>query len=222
MERIPSKKGRKFWGEPWWEPLHSAAASYTPDQAQAYKSLVKAYTALIPCHQCRDHFRQNLIKYPIDRYLKNNVELLFWTYIIHDAVNQTHNIHRPDDTPKVSPPFEQVRVKYMRPQNWEKSWWFVLHSAAASYEEDHADDYISLVYAYTILLPKQTREQFKRAIAKAPVERYLRNNQELFFWSYLIFDMVTRTSPTIKLVPYEDVRRYYFMGLGEECKACNL
>lgn len=218
------KKGKKFWGESWWVVLHSAAAGYTLDKAPYYRLLISSYTGLIPCQQCRDHFKENLQKYPVEKYLRSNEDLLFWTYIVHDAVNQSHNVTKPQDRPKFSPPFEEIRRIYLNPsRGWEAEWWFVLHSAAAAYSPEHTEDYINLVKSYTGLMPEAERRLFVDQLAKTPLTRYLRNNQELFFWSYVMFDEVSKTRDKgFRATSYVDVRRYYFMGLGEECKACNM
>src|SRR5437868_7458920 len=79
MEHLPPKKGRKFWGESWWDGLHSGAAFYTPEHAEDYRSLVQGYKSNIPCKQCRSHFSQNLLKYPLEAYLGNPRNLLLWS-----------------------------------------------------------------------------------------------------------------------------------------------
>lgn len=56
----------------------------------------------------------NLKKYPIDKYLCNNHDLFFWTYVLHDAVNQEHNHLKPDEPPKFSPPFDDVKDFYFK------------------------------------------------------------------------------------------------------------
>ena len=215
---VPLKKGRKFWGEPWWDVLHSGAASYTPDHAQDYLLLVQGYKGNIPCKRCRLHFAQNLINYPIESYLVSAKKLLLWTYIIHDAVNQAHT----DESPKLSPSFSSVVEKYAR-GDWDKSWKFVLHSAAVAYVPDHANDYRLLVKSFGGLIPSPTtRVRFNQALEKCPVEPYLRNNHDLFFWSYLVGNMMLGIQPENGASPqYESVKRYYFSGLGEECKTCD-
>lgn len=220
MERLPSKKGRKFWGESWWDGLHSAAAFYTPDHAEDYLLLLQGYKGCIPCGQCRIHFGQNLIKFPIEPYLIGNKELLFWTYIIHDSVNQSHNAHRQEEPLKISPSFPQIAEKYIisPPEKWDEAWCFILHSAAVVYIPDHANDYVKLVKSCIGLLPSKTsRVRFSQALEKCPVESYLRNNHDLFFWSYVICGMFLKSTKS----PYQDVKRYYYSGLGEECKTCD-
>jgi len=223
MEQLPSKRGRKFWGEHWWDVLHSAAAFYSPELEEDFRLLVQGYKGNIVCKECKAHFIQNLARYPIDPYLDQSSKLLFWTYIIHDSVNQFHNSHRPNEPPKKSPPFSSIVEKYAKssPDHWDKSWRFVLHTAAAVYTSDRAIDYTFLVKSFTKLIPSvATRVRFSQAVEETPVEPYLRNNHDLFFWSYVISNKMIKTSGV--MVPFVDVKRYYFAGLGEECKTCNM
>ena len=220
MERSPDKKGKRFWGEKWWDVLHSGAAFYTPDHSHDYLLLLQGYKGMIPCRQCRHHFSQNLVKYPIEPYLENNKKLLLWTYIVHDSVNQAHNSHNPSEPPKASPPFSQIVEKYTSsPDRWMGSWRFVLHSAAASYTPSQAEDYIKLVKSYTGLIPsKVQRVKFDQTLERVPVETYLRSNQDLFFWTYIVCCVLA--SPNGSVPAYIDVKKYYYSGLGEECKSC--
>ena len=220
MERLPVKKGKKFWGEMWWDVLHSAAAFYTQDRANEFRLLIQGYKGNIPCKQCKVHFIQNLANHPIEPYLADAGKLLFWTYIMHDTVNQIHNSHRLEDPPKISPPFPKIVEKYtITPsEHWDTAWKFVLHTAAVVYTPEKADDYILLVKSFKGLIPSITsRVRFNQALEKVPVEPYSRNNHDVFFWSYVIANMVKPSS----MLPYADTKRYYFAGLDEECETCN-
>lgn len=215
-----SNKGKKFWGEHWWAVLHSGTVSYNPKQPESYPYLIDAYKGLLPCPHCRDHFKQVLAQYPVEDYLGNSHQLLFWSYLVHDLVNKEQNMNKPANPQKISPPFKDVLSIYTSRTNWNEHWWFVLHSAAAAYSPEQADSYLALIKACLMLMPK--RRNLKKILGNLPVERYLRNNQELFFWSYAAHDMERRSTKSKPLQAYIDFRRYYFSGLGEECKSCNL
>jgi hypothetical protein len=109
-------KGRKFWGPKFWDVIHILCSTYEPSQAQALKSFIVGLTLLLPCPTCREHLKENLKKYPIDGYLRNNHDTFFWSYMIHDAVNQQCNsrIHSEDgeDVEKISPPFDEIKRYY--------------------------------------------------------------------------------------------------------------
>jgi hypothetical protein len=108
------KRGRDFWGPSEWTSLHTKAAVYKPEKAQAFKNYINALPDLLPCEECGRHLAANLKKYPVDNYLGNNHDLFFWTYILHDAVNQQHNTYKPDEPKKYSPEFEKVKRFYFK------------------------------------------------------------------------------------------------------------
>ena len=239
MERQPSKKGKKFWGEQWWDGLHSGAAFYTPEHEKDFRLLIQGYKGNTPCKQCRMHFAQNLIKFPVDPYLTDSKKLLLWSYIVHDSVNQSHNSHiaGTGEPPKIYPQFHDVMKKYttLPPETWDKSWRFILHSAAVVYTPESANDYVCLVKAFTGLIPSvASRVKFVQALEECPLAPYLRNNHDLFFWSYTVCSLMMKRAPVNASrlsktafgpetsTSYEDVKRYYFAGLGEDCKTCDV
>lgn len=112
-KEIP-KRGRDFWGPSEWTALHAKAAAYKPEKAAAFKAYVHALAELLPCEECGKHFAENLKKYPVENYLRNNHDLFYWSYIIHDSVNQQHNIYKPKEPKKYSPPFDKVKQFYFK------------------------------------------------------------------------------------------------------------
>ncbi len=108
------KKGRNFWGPPEWISLHTKAAAYKREKAKAFVSYVYCLAELLACDECGGHFLENLKKYPVENYLENNHTLFFWSYLIHDAVNQQINNAKPNEKKKISPPFDSVKAYYFR------------------------------------------------------------------------------------------------------------
>ena len=109
-----ARTGRAFWGEPIWTTLHTLAAAYAPDQAAAFKLFVSTLPILLPCDICRAHLAQNLKKYPLVDYLADRNSLFFWTYLIHDAVNQQITLERPTEPAKRSPDYETIKHFYFK------------------------------------------------------------------------------------------------------------
>ena len=109
---MQTKKGKDFWGDPYWTTLHSSAAAYKPSREGAFRNLVHSYTELLPCDDCMQKFKINIAKLPMDSYMRNNHDLFFWTYAIHDMVNLDHNHDNPHAPPKKSPPFPEVKQFY--------------------------------------------------------------------------------------------------------------
>jgi len=101
-------KGRDFWGPPLWTSIHILAATLRPENAEAFKSFLESLTVLLPCEKCKVNLKAKLIAYPPDPYLTNNHDAFFYTYFIHDLVNE----HVSDYHPKESPDFDEVKNFY--------------------------------------------------------------------------------------------------------------
>ena len=110
-----TKKGKDFWGEPVWITIHSFAAVYKQENASSFKAFMNSLPNLLPCEACRQHLSQHLKRFPMDKYLSNNHDLFYWTYLIHNEVNKEHNKHAAQGVAlKTSPPYDDVKNKYFK------------------------------------------------------------------------------------------------------------
>lgn len=112
MSSRQGKKGKDFWGEPAWILIHSIATTYQPEKAQAFKKFMEALSELLPCEVCQQNLKHKLQTTPPDQYLKNNHDCFFWTYMIHDLVNQSSNKDPRAGTPRQSPQYDDVKRLY--------------------------------------------------------------------------------------------------------------
>jgi hypothetical protein len=112
-----TKSGKSFWGPPFWDVIHLAAAGYdgTSSYREGFIQLLSAYTKILPCKECRAHLIENLKNKPIGEFMVDNHTLFYWTYILHDTVNQQHNTHKPSEPRKTSPNYDMVKAKYFLP-----------------------------------------------------------------------------------------------------------
>ena len=94
----------KFWGPHTWCLIHSMATTYEPQNKKAFKDLIENLTKTLPCKKCRENLKRHLQELPVEPYLKNNQDLLLWTYLLHDIVNK--------ELGKKSPPFDTVQRYY--------------------------------------------------------------------------------------------------------------
>ncbi|ADB04082.1 disulfide oxidoreductase [Cannes 8 virus] len=98
-------ENKEFWGPCLWRTIHSFAATYTPQQSQAFMNFISGLQSLIPCVSCRANFKKNLAELPPLRgYLDSREKAFYWTYLLHDKVNK--------ELGKKSPPFQKVREVY--------------------------------------------------------------------------------------------------------------
>jgi len=104
---------KDFIGPPTWTVLHSFAAAYTSDQRKVFRGFIKSLGKLFPCSICRSNWKKKLEILPLEPYLGNNNDLFFWTYCIHDMVNEAITDSDPSN-PKSSPPYDQVKFSYFQ------------------------------------------------------------------------------------------------------------
>ena len=105
--------GKKFWGPPLWMTIHTLAATLRPENAETFETFLWTISDLIPCDYCRVNLKNKLKLYPPGAYLTNNHDAFFYTYFIHDLVNQHVSDKNPMD-PKTSPPFDDIKAYYFR------------------------------------------------------------------------------------------------------------
>ena len=79
----------KVWGSHAWIFLHTITLNY-PDEPtkfdkENYKNFFENLSHVIPCEVCKDHYKQNIKKYPIQ--LESKETLTRWLHKIHNIVN---------------------------------------------------------------------------------------------------------------------------------------
>lgn len=107
------KTGKDFWGGPTWTVIHTFAATLKPEDAEAFKAFLWSLTRLLPCEVCRKNLIKKLTDHPPDPYLTNNHDAFFYSYFIHDLVNQHITKYHPE-SPKISPPYDEIKAYYFR------------------------------------------------------------------------------------------------------------
>ncbi len=85
-----------IWGPHGWKFMHFIAMAYplepTDIEKENYKNFFTSLGDVLPCKMCSEHYKKNLLKYPLtDKVLENKVNLTFWTIDIHNEVNAINN-----------------------------------------------------------------------------------------------------------------------------------
>jgi hypothetical protein len=89
LQNIDPKK----WGKYYWKMLEYICFSYPDNPSQEDKQNIiiffNSLSNVLPCQKCRNHFKLNLQKYPLDvnTVLNNKHNLLTWLLTIHNEVN---------------------------------------------------------------------------------------------------------------------------------------
>ena len=106
--------------------------------------------------------------------------------------------------------------------------WDVLHTFGAAYTPDKYLDAVAFVKSLGALFPcAHCRENFKKKLVKYPIENYLKNNHDFFFWTYLVHDDVNKSynehhpdKPQKYSPPFDKVKDWYWQVVSDECKEC--
>ena len=71
------------WGKHMWYTIHYVALGYpenpTHEDVNTYYSFYRDLYKVIPCPNCREHYKENFGKLDINRYLISRKSLFEWT-----------------------------------------------------------------------------------------------------------------------------------------------
>jgi hypothetical protein len=109
-EELPH--GISLYGPALWRLLHSYATTYHPRQKNTFIMLMKNSIELMPCGQCKVEAVKELNNLIKSDALENNLKLFKWMYDYHDRINKYVNESFPYATPKISPPYENIKKMY--------------------------------------------------------------------------------------------------------------
>ena len=109
-----SNNPKDFWGPCIWKTIHILGATLEPKNASYFKEFLWLLTKLIPCEVCRQNLAQKLTNHPPDKYLTNNYDSFFYTYLLHDLANQHIVKYTKGKVMKKSPPYEEVKNYYFK------------------------------------------------------------------------------------------------------------
>lgn len=82
-----------IWGSHVWFFLDSLCISYsnTPTEKEKiyYKNFFIAVGEILPCHHCREHYKEYIKSYPLDEeILKSKKNLINWVLKLHNKINK--------------------------------------------------------------------------------------------------------------------------------------
>lgn len=106
--------------------------------------------------------------------------------------------------------------------------WSTIHSFAAGYTPDKAECFKKFITCTFMLFPcDECRGHAFENLRTLPLDNYLANNHDLFYWTYIFHDTVNQQwnkrnpDKPMKISPnYDDIKNYYFSALESDCSAC--
>ena len=81
------------WGPSMWHTLHVISFNYpiypTKKQKKNYLNFFLSLEHILPCKYCRENFKKNIKKVPLNmKTMKNRHTLSKWLYLLHEEVNR--------------------------------------------------------------------------------------------------------------------------------------
>jgi len=106
----------EIWGPYLWKSIHFIALGYPKNPCIQDKLDFKEFFInlhkVIPCFSCAKNYKRHLDELPpIDNYLKSNMTLFEWTWMLHNIVNK--------ELGKRELSFKDAIKLYMKP--WKES-----------------------------------------------------------------------------------------------------
>ena len=99
-------------------------------------------------------------------------------------------------------------------QVWAPSTWTVIHSYPTTYNNKDTKKTKRLLSLILLLLCcMDCRKNAVKEIKKIPIDKYLKNNESLFLWSWTLHDSVNRRLEK-QGRPYQEAKDWYFSRIG--------
>lgn len=210
---------KNFWGPSVWRSIHYTSAGYNPANSFSMKQFINSLPYLLPCEVCQKHLRTNLKNLPLTpEYLNSSTNMFYWSYLLHDTVNQQLRKYRPS--------YQAVAPSYFHgavdTHIWGPDMWKMIHSFAASYKPStiNAQAFRQFIYSLPGLLNCQNcKNRMLNVLQILPLDNeHLQHTKKLFLWTYQLHNIINeqlgKYSPN-----YEKVVNFYFNK--KVCKDCN-
>jgi len=123
----------KVWGPPGWLFFHCIAFGYPntidvmnpsdSEKKRFYKTFYNTIGKVFPCKYCRESYDKFILEIPIDNFLGNRRDLCYWTYLIHNKVNEKLGVAQCDipTFEEVINTYEQFRAKCKKTSDKERN-----------------------------------------------------------------------------------------------------
>jgi hypothetical protein len=209
------KTGKDCWGKKYWFLAH--LVDFGPGGYNLTQRLLKAYTFLLPCEECKNHLRENL------RYIPDFLaEPGRFSYGFHDTVNKQiysqtvkkaekmknypRNLNFPSIQKdlKESPDFSVVESYFRgvledpRSKEVQDRVWVVVHTAAYSLVDPSQEEIKAFKTLLEIVKPYLDLEGMKEFELS---DIYFGSRESLLYWTYKI--RYPKSSPAIEYVEYQ-------------------
>ena len=102
------------WGPSGWNLFHNVAIGYKPtrENKARYRAFYESFKQILPCKYCRQSYSTFFDATPIDRFLVSSEQLFYWTYLMHNKVNDKLRKQGFLTTP--NPSYQEIKKQYQK------------------------------------------------------------------------------------------------------------
>lgn len=84
----------EIWGKHMWNAIGSIALSYpeepTIKEQQNVMGFLNSLQNVLPCEKCREHYKENLEKFPLSEALLSRETFIKWIIDVRNSINETN------------------------------------------------------------------------------------------------------------------------------------
>ena len=84
---------KTVWGPAVWKSFHYTALGFPKNPCsidkQHYLKYYESFMYVLPCEECRQHYKHHLSKMPLGEHLGDTKSLFCWTVEMHNRVNRS-------------------------------------------------------------------------------------------------------------------------------------
>lgn len=81
-----------IWGPHFWNMISAIALSYPEEADMKHQQDITAFLTslqpVLPCEKCREHYKQNLEKFPLSQAVAGRQDLIKWVVDVRNSINQ--------------------------------------------------------------------------------------------------------------------------------------
>ena len=209
-------KTSKF-GPSSWKSIHFITYPYKNKKCKSdhLNIFMESLGYVLPCIYCRNSYKSFCQELPCENYLLDNNDIFYWTYCIHNKVND--KLRNQGNNVPNNPSFKSICKKYKKinPNIWHKFLTEMIYFISFNYSNRNYNDhnirewYQKFFWSLSRILPSnKLRKILQKRMEIYPIQNYLKNGNDLFYWSYLI---------TNNKKPFKDIKNYYSQFKATKC-----
>lgn len=203
-----------------WRSIHVCALTLpmTNEAKKSYMDFLNSLVILLPDIKSKYSLKLYMERNPVD--FTDNEKLFYWTFDLHDFINQVRLIEDHIDKDFIDrPDYKEILDMYSKDKLnktfWSTAMWRTIHGLAAVYpvktnkKSKEAVAYKKFIYALIeILSCPFCRGHLKENLSKLNINNYLEGRAKLFMFTYKLHSTVNKQTGD-KNITYNEAKKMY-------------